>query len=111
MNDQDQEAAEPRHPLILTVPAYNFVVALHPDCLGWSNGGALSAKNLAKEVEPVDSVQSMPPELDSATPPSHSRWSPPELSGAPGPAKATSFLTDTRRPITSLPSNLSGMQD
>jgi hypothetical protein len=54
MNDQDQEAAESRHPLILTVPAYNFVVALHPDCLGWSNGGALSAKNLAKEVEPVE---------------------------------------------------------
>jgi hypothetical protein len=50
MNDQDQEAAESRHPLILTVPAYNFVVALHPDCLGWSNGGLSPPKILRKKL-------------------------------------------------------------
>jgi hypothetical protein len=57
MNDKNQEPAAPRAPLILTVPAYSFVVALHLDCLGRCNRAAFSAETFAEEVEPVDSMR------------------------------------------------------
>lgn len=55
MNDKDQETATPRAPLILTIPAYSFVVALQLDCLGRSNRPAFSAETFAEEFGPVDS--------------------------------------------------------
>jgi hypothetical protein len=67
MNEKHQENAMPRTPLILTVPAYSFVVAMHLDCLGWSDRAAFSAEPVAKEVEPVDSVRRRPPEPEFFT--------------------------------------------
>jgi hypothetical protein len=37
MNDRDQETKTWRSPLIFTVPAYGFVMALYLDSLGQSN--------------------------------------------------------------------------
>jgi hypothetical protein len=48
MNDERQEIAAPRVPLILTIPAYNFVVALHLDYLGSCNRAAFSGETLAR---------------------------------------------------------------
>lgn len=48
MNEKHQENATPRAPLILTVPAYSFVVALHLDCLGRSNRAAFSDEPFAR---------------------------------------------------------------
>jgi hypothetical protein len=80
MNDRYQETGAPPAPLILTVPAYSFVVALHLHCLGLSNRVAFSAEAFAKEVEPVDSARLSPPEPE--------------------------FLKDTRRPTTRWAANL-----
>ena len=80
MNDKYQENWKPRAPLIVTVPAYSFVVALYLDCLGWSHRAALSAEPLATEDEPVDSARLSPPEPE--------------------------FLKDTRRPTTRWAANL-----
>jgi len=55
MNDKHQEIAAPRVPLILTMPAYNFVVALHLDYLGPPNRAACSGETFEEEVEKVDS--------------------------------------------------------
>jgi hypothetical protein len=57
MNDKHQEIAAPRVPLILTMPAYNFVVALHLDGLGRSSPGAFSDETFTNEDDPVDSVR------------------------------------------------------
>ena len=65
MNDEHQETAAPRVPLILTIPAYNFVVALHLDYLGQSNRAAFSGETVGEEVERVDS--SLRPGRRSAT--------------------------------------------
>ena len=37
MNNKDQENGEQTGPLIFTVPAYGFVMALYLDCLGRSH--------------------------------------------------------------------------
>jgi hypothetical protein len=46
MNYKHQEIGAPAS-LILTVPAYSFVVALNLDCLGRSNRAAFSAETVA----------------------------------------------------------------
>jgi hypothetical protein len=43
MNNKDQENGALRGPLIFTVPAYGFVMALYLDWLGRSNRAAFSA--------------------------------------------------------------------
>ena len=48
MNDKDQETATPRAPLILTIPAYSFVVALQLDSLCRSNRAAFSDETFAR---------------------------------------------------------------
>jgi hypothetical protein len=48
MNEKHQETIAPRAPLILTVPAYSFVVALHLDCLAESNRAAFSDESFAR---------------------------------------------------------------
>jgi hypothetical protein len=60
MNNRDQENGAPTGPLIFTVPAYGFVMALYVDWLG-SARAALSAKTFAQQVEPVEPARSMPP--------------------------------------------------
>ena len=57
MNDQDQETTAPRAPLILTIPAYSFVVAMHLDCLGQANRAAFFAEIFVEEIEAVDSMR------------------------------------------------------
>jgi hypothetical protein len=54
MNNKDQENGALRGPLIFTVPAYGFVMALYLDWLCRSNRAAFSAKTFAQEVEPVE---------------------------------------------------------
>jgi hypothetical protein len=54
MNDKDQENGALRGPLIFTVPACGFVMALYLDWLGRSNRRAFFAKTFAQEVEPVE---------------------------------------------------------
>ena len=50
MNHKYQEIGAPAS-LILTVPAYSFVVALHLDCLGRSNRAAFSAETVADAAD------------------------------------------------------------
>ena len=83
MNDKNQETRVPRAPLILTVPAYSFVVALHLDC-GWSKAPALSAETFAQEVEPVDPVRDSLPESDSSHNPGRPTTSWASLHADPG---------------------------
>jgi hypothetical protein len=52
-----QRVSGPRAPLIFKVPAYGFVMALHPDWLDRSNGARFSTKTFAQEVEPVHPVR------------------------------------------------------
>jgi hypothetical protein len=54
MNNKHQENGVLEGPLIFTVPAYGFVMALYLDWLGRSTRSAVSAKNFAQEVEPVE---------------------------------------------------------
>ena len=65
MNNKDQENGALRGPLIFTVPAYGFVMALYLDWLGRSNRPAFSAKTFAQEVEPVEPARVKPPEQRS----------------------------------------------
>jgi hypothetical protein len=51
MKNEHQEDTTRRPPLILTVPAYCFVVALHLDCLGRSNQEAFSDETLARSED------------------------------------------------------------
>jgi hypothetical protein len=50
MNNQHQENGARTGPLIFTVPAYGFVMALYIDWLGRSAGEAFSAKPLQKRM-------------------------------------------------------------
>jgi hypothetical protein len=52
MNNQHQENGALTGPLIFTVPAYGFVMALYVDWLGRSTRATVSAKTFAEEVEP-----------------------------------------------------------
>ena len=60
MNNKDQENGKRTSPLIFTVPAYGFVMALYLDWLGRSNRAAFSAKTFAQEVEPVEPARFKP---------------------------------------------------
>jgi len=53
MNNKHQENGVLRGPLIFTVPAYGFVMALYLDWLGRSKEKPFSAKTFAEEVELV----------------------------------------------------------
>ena len=65
MNNKHQENEALTGPLIFTVPAYGFVMALYVDWLGRSTLEAFSAKTFAEEGEPVEFVRSMPPKQAS----------------------------------------------
>ena len=60
MNNKHQENGERTDPLIFTVPAYGFVMALYLDWLGRSNRTASSAKTFAQESEPVEPARPLP---------------------------------------------------
>ena len=62
MNYKHQENGALTGPLIFTVPAYGFVMALYLDWLGQSHRAVLSAKTFAEEVETVEPVRPKPPE-------------------------------------------------
>jgi hypothetical protein len=51
MNHKIQEVRAPRASLILTVPAYSFVVALHFDRLGRLNQAAFSAESFVDAAD------------------------------------------------------------
>ena len=53
MDAEHQENGAPRDPLIFTVPAYGFVMALYLDWLGQRKRAVFSAKDFAEEVEPA----------------------------------------------------------
>ena len=61
MNNKHQENKALAGPLIFTVPAYGFVMALYVDWLGQSARAAFSAKTFAEEVEAVESARFKPP--------------------------------------------------
>jgi hypothetical protein len=65
MNNKHQENGALTGPLIFTVPAYGFVMALYVDWLGQSSRAAVSAETFAEQVEPVEAAQSMPPKQTS----------------------------------------------
>jgi len=50
MNTKDEENGAPGSPLIFTVPAYGFVMALYLDWVGQSYLGALPPKPLRKRL-------------------------------------------------------------
>jgi hypothetical protein len=50
MNNKHQENGAPRDPLIFTVPAYGFVMALYLDWLDDTNRTAVSDKNARLEL-------------------------------------------------------------
>ena len=60
MNNKNQRNGALTGPLIFTVPAYGFVMALYVDWLGRSTREALSAKTFAEEVEPVEPARFKP---------------------------------------------------
>ena len=62
MNNADRENGTTADPLIFTVPAYGFVMALYLDWLGRPNRAAFLPKPLRKEVEPVESARPETPE-------------------------------------------------
>jgi hypothetical protein len=55
MSNKYQENGALTAPLIFTVPAYGFVMALYVDWLGRATQEAFFAKAFAQEVEPVES--------------------------------------------------------
>ena len=63
MNNKDQEEEVWRGPLIFTVPAYGFVMALYLDWLGGSHRAAFSAKSFVQEVAPVEPARFKRPKL------------------------------------------------
>jgi hypothetical protein len=65
MNNKHQENGALTGPLIFTVPAYGFVMALYVDWLGQSARAAVSAETFAEQVEPVEPARSMPPKQTS----------------------------------------------
>ena len=60
MNTKDEENVALGGPLIFTVPAYGFVMALYLDWLGRSYRGALSAEAFAQEVDPTELTRLKP---------------------------------------------------
>ena len=62
MNYKHQENGALTGPLIFTVPAYGFVMALYLDWLGPSKRTAFPAKSFADEVESGDPARPKPPE-------------------------------------------------
>jgi hypothetical protein len=60
MNTKEEENVALERPLIFTVPAYGFVMALYLDWLGRSYRGALSAQAFAQEVDPIEPTPSKP---------------------------------------------------
>jgi hypothetical protein len=60
MNTKDEENVALGGPLIFTVPAYGFVMALYLDWLGRSYRGALSAEAFAQEVDPIGPTRLKP---------------------------------------------------
>jgi hypothetical protein len=54
LNYKHQENGALTGPLIFTVPAYGFVMALFIDWLSRSNREVFSAKTFAQELEPVE---------------------------------------------------------
>ena len=65
MNYKHQENGVRTGPLIFSVPAYGFVMALYLDWLSGSHRAAFSAKSLAREVEPVEPARFKPPKQAS----------------------------------------------
>ena len=63
MNYKHQENGARTGPLIFTVPAYGFVMALYLDWLGGSHLPAFSPNPFAQEVEPVDPTGLKPKQL------------------------------------------------
>jgi hypothetical protein len=51
MNTKEEENVALGAPLIFTVPAYGFVMALYLD---WLGRGALSAQAFGQEVDPIE---------------------------------------------------------
>jgi len=64
MNNKDQENGALGGPLIFTVPAYGFVMALYLDCLRRPNRADSSDKTFAQEIEPGEPARFKPPERD-----------------------------------------------
>jgi hypothetical protein len=62
MNYKHQENGARTGPLIFSVPAYGFVMALYLDWLCGSHQAASSAKSFVQEVEPVESARFKPAE-------------------------------------------------
>jgi hypothetical protein len=62
MNKEHQEYGARSDPLIFTVPAYGFVMALYLDWLGRSNRAASSAKAFLEEVQSIEPSRPNPPE-------------------------------------------------
>jgi hypothetical protein len=60
MNTKDEENVALGGPLIFTVPAYGFVMALYLDWLGRSYRGAPSAEAFAQEVDPTEPTRLKP---------------------------------------------------
>jgi hypothetical protein len=60
MNNTHRENGVPVGPLIFTVPAYGFVMALYLDWLGRPNQAAFSAKTFAQEVEAIEPARFKP---------------------------------------------------
>jgi hypothetical protein len=65
MNYKHQENGALTGPLIFTVPAYGFVMALYFDWLGRPKRAAVSAKTFRQEVEPVELARFKPPKQAS----------------------------------------------
>jgi hypothetical protein len=61
MNNTHPENGTMADPLIFTVPAYGFVMALYLDWLGCSHRGTLSAEAVAHEVHPIEPSRLKPP--------------------------------------------------
>ena len=60
MNTKDEENVALGGPLIFTVPAYGFVMALYLDWLRRSYRGAVSAEAFAQEVDPIEPARLEP---------------------------------------------------
>ena len=56
MNSKNEENGALGGPLIFTVPAYGFIMALYLDWLGRSYPGTRSAEGFKQEVDPIEGV-------------------------------------------------------
>jgi hypothetical protein len=61
MNNKDQENGARTGPLIFTVPAYGFVMALYLDWLRGSHLAAFPPNPFAQGVKPVEPARFKPP--------------------------------------------------